>query len=89
MSGRVIDCVEADEWQSMPCDVAGHAECSRRVCPSCGDTMARDCDERAYYWSELAEFTHALQLAAFGFCTCEDLDGAEPPYSDCPKEASA
>jgi len=44
--------------------------------------------EGVHYWSDLAQLTHALQVAEFNFCMCEDLDGAEPPFSDCPREAS-
>ena len=36
-------------------------------------------------WSELAELTHATQVEQFGFCTCEDNEGQENPYADCPK----
>ena len=39
-------------------------------------------------WSELAELTHATQVERFGFCTCEDNEGNENPYADCPKEES-
>jgi hypothetical protein len=44
---------------------------------------------RVHYWSDLAALTHVTQVKEFGFCLCEDLNGAEAPYSDCPKEASA
>lgn len=37
-------------------------------------------------WSELAQLTHATQVEKFDWCMCEDLEGAEPPYADCPKE---
>ena len=36
-------------------------------------------------WSELAELTHATQVERFGFCLCEDNEGQENPYADCPK----
>lgn len=36
-------------------------------------------------WSELAELTHATQVERFNFCTCEDNEGNENPYDDCPK----
>lgn len=36
-------------------------------------------------WSELAELTHETQVDTFGFCTCEDTEPHEHPYSDCPK----
>jgi hypothetical protein len=35
-------------------------------------------------WSELAELTHATQVAKFNFCSCEDNEGQENPYIDCP-----
>ena len=35
-------------------------------------------------WSELAELTHATQVEKFNFCTCEDNEGQENPYKDCP-----
>jgi hypothetical protein len=88
MSEIVENCVEADEWETLECEIVGHVDCTRRVCPSCGDIMSRECEERSYYWSDLAQLTHALQVAEFNFCMCEDLDGAEPPYADCPREAS-
>jgi hypothetical protein len=36
-------------------------------------------------WSELAELTHATQVERFNFCTCEDNEGQDNPYEDCPK----
>jgi hypothetical protein len=35
-------------------------------------------------WGELAELTHATQVEKFNFCTCEDNEGKENPYKDCP-----
>jgi hypothetical protein len=35
-------------------------------------------------WGELAELTHGTQVDRFGFCTCEDNEGNENPYTDCP-----
>jgi len=40
----------------------------------------------AISWSELAELTHVTQVERFGFCTCEDLEPHEYPYTDCIKE---
>ena len=37
-------------------------------------------------WSELSELTHAKQVEKFNFCTCEDNDGKENPYADCPTQ---
>ena len=36
-------------------------------------------------WSELAELTHATQVDRFNWCWCEDNEGNENPYDDCPK----
>ena len=35
-------------------------------------------------WGELALLTHETQVERFGFCTCEDNEGNENPYADCP-----
>ena len=37
-------------------------------------------------WSELAELTHKTQVEKFNWCMCEDNEGKENPYSDCPKK---
>jgi hypothetical protein len=36
-------------------------------------------------WGELAELTHQIQVERFQFCMCEDNEGNENPYADCPK----
>jgi len=36
-------------------------------------------------WGELAELTHNTQVARFNWCSCEDNEGQDNPYSDCPK----
>ena len=43
--------------------------------------------EEVMYWSDLADLTHKTQVEKFDFCTCEDNEGNENPYTDCPKEA--
>ena len=35
-------------------------------------------------YSDMAELTHETQVALFGFCSCEDNEGNENPYEDCP-----
>ena len=45
-----------------------------------GNEMKQD----SISWSELAELTHATQVAKFNFCMCEDNEGQENPYTDCP-----
>jgi hypothetical protein len=42
--------------------------------------------DKVMYWSELAELTHATQVERFNWCMCEDNEGNENPYSDCPKQ---
>ncbi len=34
--------------------------------------------------SDLLELTHETQVALFNFCSCEDNEGNENPYADCP-----
>ena len=41
--------------------------------------------EKVHYWSDLAELTHETQVEEFGFCLCEDNEGNENPYADCPR----
>jgi hypothetical protein len=48
--------------------------------------QGRNVMEEVMYWSELAELTHATQVEKFNFCLCEDNEGQENPYVDCPKE---
>jgi len=35
-------------------------------------------------WGELAELTHETQVGIYNFCSCEDNEGKENPYTDCP-----
>ncbi len=37
-------------------------------------------------YSDLAELTHETQVELFGFCSCEDNEGNENPYKDCPTQ---
>lgn len=37
-------------------------------------------------WGELAELTHATQVQRFGWCICEDANGAKELFDDCPRE---
>lgn len=41
-------------------------------------------DPPAMSWGELAELTHNTQVQIFGWCSCEDNEGNENPYDDCP-----
>jgi hypothetical protein len=47
--------------------------------------MSADKSQQSYYWSELAELTHETQVENFGWCSCEDNEGNENPYADCPR----
>jgi len=40
--------------------------------------------EEQLSWSELAELTHQTQVDRFNWCSCEDNEGNENPYDDCP-----
>jgi hypothetical protein len=42
-------------------------------------------EQESISWGELAELTHATQVEKFNFCMCEDNEGQENPYTDCPK----
>jgi hypothetical protein len=43
----IKNCVDSSEWEWKDCDLEGHdIECYRLVCPSCGDTMSRDCEDK-------------------------------------------
>lgn len=35
---------------------------------------------------DLLELTHETQVELFGFCSCEDNEGNENPYEDCPTQ---
>lgn len=37
-------------------------------------------------WGDMAELTHETQVALFNWCGCEDNEGKENPYVDCPKQ---
>jgi len=37
-------------------------------------------------WEEMAKLTHSTQVGIFGYCFCEDNDGNENPFPDCPKQ---
>jgi len=50
--------------------------------------MTKDRSQDSISWGELAELTHATQVERFGFCGCEDNEGNENPFSDCPKKAT-
>ena len=45
--------------------------------------------DKVMSWSELAELTHATQVEHFNWCWCEDNEGQENPYADCPKEGES
>jgi hypothetical protein len=39
-------------------------------------------------WSEVINLTHAEHVERFGWCSCEDNEGQENPYDDCPKSGA-
>jgi len=67
-------------------------------CGKCGQELNTDenttllnlghdhkCSQDSMSWGELAELTHATQVERFNWCGCEDNEGNENPYADCPK----
>lgn len=36
-------------------------------------------------YEDMAELNHEMQVALFGWCGCEDNEGNENPYEDCPR----
>ena len=48
-------------------------------------TGVQEMTQDSISWSELAELTHETQVAKFNWCMCEDNEGQENPYTDCPK----
>lgn len=50
--------------------------------------MKRDTNgDMVMSWGEIADLTHAKQVELFNFCSCEDNEGNENPYKDCPTSA--
>lgn len=45
----------------------------------------KELDNGSISWAELANLTHATQVARFNWCSCEE--GEESPFYDCPKTA--
>jgi len=43
-----------------------------------------DISQEPISWGELALLTHKTQVARFNWCSCEDNEGNENPYEDCP-----
>ena len=35
-------------------------------------------------YGDMADLTHETQVALFHWCSCEDNEGNENPYEDCP-----
>lgn len=56
------------------------------------DPMCPECliepSQRSYGQGETLNLTHVTQVAIFGFCWCEDNEGNENPYTDCPKQVA-
>lgn len=51
----------------------------------CGAVLdLRPESEESTSWGELAQLIHATQVKKFGWCSCEDNEGQENPYDDCP-----
>jgi hypothetical protein len=37
-------------------------------------------------WDDMLELTHETQVELFGWCSCEDNEGQDNPYTDCPTQ---
>lgn len=48
-------------------------------------TVTDDDEDIVMSWDELSYLTHKTQVALFQWCSCEDNEGNENPYDDCPK----
>jgi len=59
-------------------------------CPHQNGEPCHDCltdpSERSFYQSELLDLTHERQVAIFGWCYCENNEGNDELYSDCPTQ---
>ena len=57
-------------------------------CPHQDEDMCEDCtidpSQRSFHQSELLDLTHRIQVEIFGWCSCEDNEGKDNPYTDCP-----
>jgi hypothetical protein len=47
--------------------------------------MSADTSQATYYWSDFVGMTHKEQVSLFDWCSCEDNEGNENPYADCPR----
>lgn len=61
---------------------------ARGICPHLGGEVCEECrkfpSQLSYSWREMADLTHKTQVEIFNWCGCEDNEGNENPYSDCP-----
>ena len=66
-------------------------------CGICGESTSKQdhfagvyycdtcCNREDWSYGELMDFTHEQSVAIFNWCGCEDNEGNENPYADCPK----
>lgn len=61
------------------------------VCPHVEESVSGSCSdckenpsELSYSQGALLYLTHESQVEIFNWCMCEDNEGNENPYSDCP-----
>jgi len=59
-------------------------------CPHLTGELCADCltdpSQRSFYQSELLDLTHERQVEIFGWCYCENNEGNDELYSDCPTQ---
>jgi len=63
---------------------------ARGTCPHLDGETCQDChddpSQLSYSMGDMADLTHETQVAIFNWCGCEDNDGNDNPYADCPTQ---
>ena len=65
--------------------VARWGFCPHQTGELCADCLI-DPSQRSYDYGDMTTLTHERQVAIFGWCSCEDNEGNENPYLDCPTQ---
>ena len=62
----------------------------RGTCPHLDGEICADChddpSQLSYSMGDMADLCHDTQVSIFNWCGCEDNEGNENPYSDCPTD---
>lgn len=65
--------------------VAQWGFCPHQTGELCADCLSEP-SQRSYDYGDMTTLTHERQVAIFGWCSCEDNEGNENPYLDCPTQ---